>query len=79
MGTSRTAAARRAYEHLQRLLMATQDNAGRQRLREKVAGAKRRLEILERNHVKREEKAVVQGIGGEWWREINRPRERESK
>jgi predicted secreted protein len=74
MGESRTKSARRAYEHLQRLLSAATDNDTRGRLRAKLAGAKRRLETLERNHDKRQANADAQSITGEWWNEINRPR-----
>lgn len=74
MSVSRTRAARRACEHLERLLSAATDNDTRGRLREKLAGAKRRLETLERNHDTRQAKAEAQGITGGWWNEINRPR-----
>lgn len=74
MGVSRIRAARRAYDHLAKLLMAAPDNDTRATLREKLAGAKRRIETLERNHDKRHAKAEAQGVTGEWWKQINKPR-----
>jgi hypothetical protein len=74
MSVSRTRAARRAHEHLEKLLAAASDNETRGRLREKLAGAKQRLETLERNHDKRLAKAEAEGITEGWWKEINRPR-----
>ena len=74
MSASRIATARRACEHLERLLMAATDSTTRGRLREKLAGAKLRLNSLQRNHDKRQTKAEAQGITGAWWHELNRPR-----
>jgi hypothetical protein len=59
---------------MQALLQRTKDPRDRDKLRSKIAGAKRRLEALENNHAKRETKAIEQGMTGEWWKEINQPR-----
>jgi hypothetical protein len=75
MSASRTAITRRAVFRLERLLLEANDNETRGRLRQKLAGARLRLDTLLRNHDRRLAKAEEQGIeGGEWWRQINRPR-----
>ncbi len=50
---SRPYKARRALEHMQRLLKAATDPNDRERLRQKISGARSRLEKLEASHAKR--------------------------
>ena len=53
MSMSRTYQARRALEHMQKLLQTATDARDRERLREKISGARLRLAKLEANHAKR--------------------------
>ena len=66
MSKSRTGKARRMVDHMQEILLRTTDPKERQELRRKIAGARRWLEALERNHVKRETAAA--GAAG-WWKQ----------
>lgn len=73
MSQSNTYKARRALEHMQRLLKAATNENDRERLRWKISGARRRLEKLEASHARRVADPDYD------WREEQRQRESKTR